>query len=225
MGSLFKKKKKQEPGQLPPELFEQLCRDGERADILVGQGKADEGQEILGSIFKRMFEAKAFDEFLLAKLCLSNIIGSIAGNRTQMAYAIWTGTLPGAPGQIYKIGINGIETGVLEVRDTLIYQHTGAFLHACGTDLQVATRSVNGVMSSVLKGAREYNMDFQQPLISHWKYCLARIYDDDPAPPDLMSQLEREAKAAGLTVPERGKLVLLRPSEWKTDAEIIGQIG
>lgn len=48
----------------------------------------------------------------------------------QVAFAIWTGKLPGPPGQFYALGIQAIETGILEVRDTLIDQTSSAFLHA-----------------------------------------------------------------------------------------------
>ena len=127
MGSLFKKKEKPQPAGISPQLFEQLCRDGEEADLLVGSGKADEGQQLLGSVFRRMLEARAFDEFLLAKLCLSQMQASLVTDNVGTAHAIWTGKLPGPPGQLYAIGINAIETGVLDVRDTLIYQAAGAF--------------------------------------------------------------------------------------------------
>lgn len=225
MGSLFKKKKKEEPAGLSAQVFEQLCREGERGDRLIGQGKLDEGQQVLGGVFRRMLEAGAFDEFLLAKLCLSQIQGSIGSSNVTMAHAIWTQSLPGPPGQIYGLGIRAIETGILDVRDTLIYQATGSFLHACNTDIEAARKAVNHVMGSVLEGATEHLPEHKDALASHWKYCLTRVYDDDPAPDDLYSQLESTAKKFGATVPDAGKLAIICPSPWRTDSQIVGTVG
>ncbi len=222
MSGLFKKKKPKPVG-LSPELFQQLCRDGEQADAMVGQGKADEGQMLLGTIFRRMLEAGVADEFILAKLCLSSIQASIARNQIQMAHAIWTGQLPGAPGQFYAMGIQAVDTGILEVRDTLVYQTSCAFLHACNTDIHAARKAVNGVMSGVLEAAEDGGLnEYRESLISHWKYCLTRVFDDDPAPPDLMNPVEQSAMKLGLTVPEKGKLAIIKPSDWKTDTSVIG---
>lgn len=224
MGSLFKKKKSQ-PAGLTPQLFQELCRDGERGDQLIGQGKADEGQQILGTVFRRMLEAGAFDEFLLAKLCLSSILSSIVTDRVSTAHAIWTGKLPGPPGKLYAVGINAIETGVLDLRDTLIYQSAGAFLHACNADINAARKSVDHVMRSVVDGAVEHMPEAKESFVGHWKYCLTRVYDDDPAPSDLYSQLGAVAKEHDITVPDRGKLAIIKPSDWKTETDIVGVVG
>lgn len=224
MGSLFKKKKAKPTG-LTTQVFEQLCRDGERSDQLIGHGKLDEGQQLLGTIFRRMMEARSFDEFLLAKVCLSQIQGSIAASNVTMAHAIWTQSLPGPPGQIYGVGIQAIESGVLEVRDTLIYQATGSFLHACNTDIEAARKAVDHVMSSVLEGASEHIPEQKNALAGHWKYCLTRVYDDDPAPSDLYDQLESTSKKFGVTVPESGKLAIICPSPWRTDSQVVGTVG
>ena len=190
---------------------------------MVGQGQAEEGQTLLGSIFRRMLEAGVADEFILAKLCLSSIQASIARNQVQMAHAIWTSQLPGVPGRFYAMGIQAVDTGVLELRDTVIYQTSSAFLHACNTDIDAARTAVNGVMTGVIEAAEEGGLgEHRQSLLSHWKYCLTRVFDDDPAPPDLMSSVEQTAQKLGLTVPEKGELAIIKPSEWKTDTSVIG---
>jgi len=221
MGSLFKKKKAAAtpPQQIPPELFKELCQDGERADVLIGQSLSEKGQEVLGTIFARMLEAGVVDEFILAKLCLSQIQGAIVSNKIETAFAIWTGKLPGPPGQFYAAGINAIETGILDLRDTLIYQATGAFLHACNTDIEAGRQAVNAVMVSVLDGAGEHLSEHRRQLVAHWKYCLTRLYDDDPEPSELYDPLKAKVKELELELPEKGKLAIIRPSPWKTNSK------
>ena len=82
--------------------------------------------------------------------------GCPGGTPADTACTRGSPSLPGPPGQIYGMGIRAIETGVLDVRDTLIYQTTGSFLHACNTDIEAARKAVNHVMGSVLEGASEH---------------------------------------------------------------------
>ena len=222
MASLFKKKAKQaSTNQIPPELFLELCRDGERADLMVGRGQAAEANEIYQSLLKRQIAAGVVDEFLMAKLCLSSMVGALAMNNLELAHGIWTGNLPGGSGPYFQVGIQAMETGVCEVRDTLIYQAIGCFLHACNPDLRAATQAVNATMAPVIEKSQSVMKDSVDGLLGHWKYCLTRIYDDDPAPADLMSKLEKCAQRLGLKIPERGTLALIKPSPWRTRTVVL----
>ena len=99
------------------------------------------------------------------------------------------------------------------------------FLHACNADLGAAQKAVNGVMGSVLEAVVTEVPDIKDGVVGHWKYCLTRIYDDDPAPSDLYVELEQAAKKHNLTVPEKGKLAVIKPSPWKTDNAVVGVVG
>lgn len=37
-----------------------------------------------------------------------------------------------------------------------------------------------------------------------------------------MSQVEHTAKVLGLSIPEKGSLAIIKPSDWKTDTSVIG---
>jgi hypothetical protein len=145
-------------------------------------------------------------------------------NQVELAHGIWTGNLPRNIAPFYKLGINGLESGVCNKKDTLIYQATGCFLHACNPDLEAAKLAVNDIMGRVVDESVSEMKEQAEPLLGHWKYCLQRIYHDDSAPATLFDQLNQKAEELKLSIPEPGKLAMIKPSPWGSSTKIAAHI-
>ncbi len=201
-------------GVLADWQFQELCRAGERADQLLGRDQGGPSEQAYRRILQRMLSARAVDTYLLAKLTLGIIMCRLLAGDMPTAHQIWLGRAPGKDGDFLRLGVQEMESGVCSVQDTLIYQMVGAFFHACNPDLKVARESVNQIMSGVYEASAQHMPDVRDGVLGHWKYCLLRIYDDEPAPPDLTEEVDQAYRRSGHEGTLVPKFAVICPSPW-----------
>ncbi len=155
--------------------LEQYCRDGERADTYLRQGRAIDALKIYSDVVKRIENEGEMDSYLLAKVTLGVLRCQIKLNDYKSAFSVWNATLDDG---IFGIGIYALESAQTTVQDMITYDMLCAFLHTLAdADKKEASSAVNQYMSRVCEHALdEGDRKLLVQGLSNWKQHLREIW-------------------------------------------------
>jgi hypothetical protein len=193
--------------------FEALCRSGESADRLCGEGRHAEAEQAYLELFKRIRDGEEIDSFLVAKVTLGLILTRLRAGKLQAAFDVWTQD----PGEsLLGLGVQFIEDGQVSAHDALVYDLVCAYFHSLsGEDPEGAAEAVLYYMTRVCAYAERRDSRLLPLVVVNWRQYLRELHGEH-APEAERELVDQLAARHGIRA-THGAVAFPDPSAWTID--------
>lgn len=155
--------------------FEELCKDGEKADRLLQCGQTRESLKAYQALMEKIEATGELDSYLMAKLTLGTLRAYVKLGDFKSACDVWNADLDSSP---YGVGIYALESAQTTVNDMVTYDMLCAFLHTLiDNSPEESAQAVNQYMSRVCEHAiDEGDRKMMRLTLNNWKQHLRTIF-------------------------------------------------
>lgn len=196
--------------------LEHFCRQGERADTHLRQGRARDALKIYTEVIKDLETDGGTDSYLLAKVTLGVLRCHVKLADYKHAFQVWNASINDG---IFGIGIYALESAQTTVQDMLTYDMMCAFLHTlAAADKNESASAVNQYLSRVCEHAIEQTDRKTLSLaLSNWKQHLREIFATS-IPHEFAVPLIKFERELGTSVPPQ-PIDFPWPTAWEKPAD------
>lgn len=175
--------------------METLCRQGDKADAILKEGRAKEALKAYAEIANEIEKSGELDSYLCAKVALGVLRSHVKLGDFKNAFNVWNASIEDS---LFGVGIYALESAQTTVRDMVNYDMLCAFLHTLAdNDPKAAGLAVNQYLSRVCEQATEDGDRTTMKLaISNWKQHMRDVFGGT-IPHDLAKPLIHFEKSIG----------------------------